>query len=145
MSMLRRFLLSAVLAMAGTVIAVPVAAQFEVAPDHFSSEFANQPPQPALTELKDQIAARRRELHGYYATMRRQLDAVEQARELAAGSGAMGDAAGIYIDAYLQEQRALEELTGKLNPRIRIAREAISALESQLARTAHGFSPGHGT
>ncbi len=143
--MLRRFLLCAVMAAAGTVLAVPVAAQFEVTPDHFSDASANQPTQRALTKLKDQIAARQQELDGYYQALHRQLDAVEQARELAVGSGAMGDAAGMYIEAYRQEQRTLEALTFQLNTRISAAQAAISALENQLARTAHAVSAGRGS
>src|SRR5215472_19243120 len=102
MSKSQRFLLCAVLAAAGTVPAVPLTAQVEAPPDQFSDR---QAAQRAVTKLKDQIAARRQELEGYYAALHRQLDAVEQARELAAGSGAMGDVAGMYIEAYRQEQR----------------------------------------
>lgn len=145
MSKSHRFLLCAVLATAGTVLAVPMSAQFEVAPDHFSEESTNQPGQPTLTKVKDQIAARHRELEGYYAALRRQSDTVERARELAAGSGALGDAACIYVGEYLQEQRALEALTRQLNPRIRIAKAAISELENQLARTARSLSAGRGS
>jgi hypothetical protein len=144
MSKSHKFLLCAALATAGTVLTVPMSAQFEVAPDHFSQESINQPRQLKLTEAKDQIAARHQELEGYYAALRRQSDTVEQARELAAGSGALGDAAGIYVDEYLQEQRALEALTRQLNPRIGIAKAAISELENQLARTARSLSAGHG-
>jgi hypothetical protein len=141
MSKSQRFLVCAVLAAAGTVPAVPVAAQVEAPPDQFSDR---QAAQRAVTKLRDQIVARRQELEGYYAALHRQLDAVEQARELAAGSGAMGDAAGIYIEAYLKEQRTLEALTLELNMRISIAKAAIGALESQLGRTAPASAAGSG-
>jgi chromosome condensin MukBEF ATPase and DNA-binding subunit MukB len=98
-----------------------------------------------LTKLKDQIAARQQELDGYYQALHRQLDAVEQARELAAGSGAMGDAARMYIEAYRQEQRTLEALTLELNTRISVAQAAISVLENQLAPTAYAVSASHGS
>jgi hypothetical protein len=145
MSRSYRILLYAVLATGSTVPAVPVAAQGEAPPNQFSDK---QAAQRALTKLQDQIAVRQQELEGYYAALHRQLDTVEQARELAAGSGAMGDAAGMYIDAYLKEQRALEVLTNHLDRRIRMAKDAIRALENQLVRTAPAFSAGpgrHGT
>ena len=141
MSKSQRFLLCAVLAAAGTVPAVPLTAQVEAPPDQFSDR---QAAQRAVTKLKDQIAARRHELQGYYAALHRQLDAVEQARELAAGSGAMGDAASMYIDAYLKEQRKLETLTSELDTRISIAKAAIGALESQVGRTAPASPAGSG-
>jgi chromosome segregation ATPase len=144
-SKLHRFLLLAVLAAAGTLLVVPMAAQSDVAPDHFLGASADQPAQPALTKLSNQIAARRQELEGYYQALHRQLGAVEEARELAAGSGAMGDAAGMYIEAYRKELRTLEALTLQLNARIRVAQAAIGALENQLARTAHAVSAGHGS
>ena len=145
MSMVRRFLLCVVVATASTVLAVPVEAQYKASPDHSSDASANQQTQRALTKLKDQIAARQQELDGYYQALHRQLDAMEQARELAAGSGAMGDAAGMYIEAYRQEQRTLEALTLELNTRISVAQAVINTLENQLARTAHSVSAGHGS
>jgi hypothetical protein len=52
--------------MTGIVLAVPVAAQIGVVPDHFADESATQPTQLAMTELQDQNTAPRQEPSNKY-------------------------------------------------------------------------------
>ncbi len=121
---------------------LPAVAQFEVSPDHFPD-----PPQDHLiaatqshSELQAKIAASQRELDGLEAQIRRQAEAVENARELAAGAGGMGDSASVFIDDYLQKYRDLEQLRRDLAPRIAQAQAVLDALNVELKLQLAAYS-----
>jgi hypothetical protein len=136
-----------VLAGVTPMLEVPVLAQFEVAPDHFTD--AQQPTVigdvPPSQRLNRDIAAVQQELEGYYRAIDRQRESVEHARELASGSGAMGDAVSIFIDEYAGQQRELDRLKRELAPQIVLAQIRLAALTHAQTATAVPQRPAQGT
>lgn len=122
-----------------SVMGIPAAAQFEITPDHFAG--SSQDDAVAATapyaELKARIAAAQAELNAYKAQISRQAEAVENARELAAGAGGMEDSAYVFIDDYLRQYRELEQVRRELAPHIAQSEAALRLLNQQWAASEH--------
>ncbi|HYX53865.1 MAG TPA: hypothetical protein VE783_10480 [Candidatus Limnocylindrales bacterium] len=112
------------------------AAQFEIAPDHFQEwpdSYSQKKLATTLNVDQEQLAAAQQELANCQALLEEQATAVEQARDSAVGSGAMGDLASIYLDQQNTESVRLQALERQLAPRMALARAILQG--SQAAQT----------
>ena len=115
---------------------LPAVAQFEVAPDHFRETGTRQSRDVAAVpraELDNAITAQKERLGKYQDQLRAEEESVKNARELAAGAGAMGEAAAVFVDDYVRQSRELEQLRHTLSPQIAQAQANLQILEQQLA------------
>jgi len=111
---------------------VPATAQFEISPDHFQDRPDVSPKQTrraAAQRQEQDLMLAQRELNTCENLLADQDAAVEQAREMAAGAGAMGDAAAPFTDGYITELSKRRALARQLAPRIARAKAIIEGTE----------------
>jgi uncharacterized protein YPO0396 len=82
-------------------------------------------------ELQTKIDEQQKILRDLHDQIDQQAKVVESAREIAIGTGAVGDAASVFIDEYVREQKTLDELKKELAPNITRAEQALAALQAQ--------------
>jgi hypothetical protein len=118
---------------------VPATAQFEISPDHFQDRPDVSPKQTrraAAQRQEQDLMLAQRELNTCENLLADQDAAVEQAREMAAGAGAMGDAAAPFTDSYITEVEKRQALVRQLAQRIARAKAFIEGTQPAVVMAA---------
>jgi hypothetical protein len=114
-------------------LALPAVAQFEVSPDHFDDNPAENPRisnSHSHAVIEQQLATHQARLTGYHKQIKAQVALVEEARQKLNSLAENTERAGANI-AFQARQRDLQALRRSLAGPIRYAKATIAALKTE--------------
>lgn len=114
-------------------LALPAVAQFEISPDHFDDNPAENPriaDSHRLAQIEQQLATHRARLTGYHKRIKAQVALVEEARQKL-NSVAESTERAVANIALQARQRDLEALRRSLARPIRYAKATIAGLKTE--------------
>src|SRR5215469_14472904 len=91
----------------------------------------DSPSIPKQQELQVKIEDQQKILRDLHDQIDQQTKVAESARETAVGAGALGEAASVFVDESVRQQKKLDDLKQELTPRITQAEQTLAALQAQ--------------
>jgi alanyl-tRNA synthetase len=118
-------------------------AQFEISPDHPDETAAAITGQsgPKQQELQVRIDEQQKTLRDLNTQIDQQAKVAESARETAVESASMEDSSYIFVEAYLSEQKQLEQLKKDLAPQISRTKQTLAALQAEQSALSAQVEP----